>query len=508
MATSAPTSWKIWIIICLISSAIQILTLRFDPAFQQDEVQIVDMGRTALQPHTDWALTWNIADARPVLSTAHLGPVIQELAHRVAQPSHSGPRLMAMLGAVLAATCLLGWLLDRKTPQVAALILACAFLLDPAFTTSYREGRVDSWAFASSLLACWLIRSEVVNRTTGRRRPLKVLLAGACLVMAPFFWVTALMLAPLVLLEFTYLLRSGVAEAEECAKPGPLPTILVFATGGLIAAAVLMAPVLLEWESYFASLQTTLVGQRADALMSESLFYLAAAYDPMISMALILAVLFKREYGMLAALVMAMALMYQTRLYPSRAIYLLPYAYAMVAGAAGWAWEHGRSSIQKAVMKRILAVLLVWHAGMTLVVSPILAFARDTENDLRYQLAALEVAIGKGPYRVLLEDWASYYAARNLGWKVYRAPILSADTMYRDFLYSMDYVIVRETPIYDFTNRLVEADPGFELQSTIRLPAKKDFSISVGPVRIPVYQNNYPDLLVFRKIRESSEPTH
>ena len=501
MQTPAPQRvWQLWLLICLVSGLVQIFVLEFHPPLQQDEVQIVDYGRTVLQADTDWALVWNVEEERPVFLIPYLGPVLQELAFRVTQPSHIGPRLFALLGAIFAGTCLLGWFLARGTPGIAALILASAFLLDPTFSTSYREARVDSWAFASALLACWLLRSAISNELKYKHKLIAIALAGAALAAAPFFWPSAFMLVPLVFLEFFYLLRAQVNAGEDKKYTGLMPVVSAFVVGGSFASVVLLAPVFLNWDSYISGLRFTLSLQQHSATLPASLFDLIAVYEPSIALAALAALVFKREWGLLLVLCMASVLMYQTRVYPQRLIYLLPYVFAIVAGAATVAWSKDHSFWNKAVMSRVMAFLLIWNAGLVLVIRPTIAFHEKASGDLSLMTPALESAIGPGPFRVLLEDWAAYYSARNLGWKIYRSGLVFPGPAYAEFLQTMDYVIVREQPLCNITKSLVDDNPNFELHSKIEFEQNESRSVVWGPIRIPVTGYTYPALLVFRKL--------
>jgi hypothetical protein len=146
----AKRTWWIWLAICLSVAVVHLLTLEFDPIILQDEVQILDSGRTVWEPSSDWALSWNVQKSFPVLTWSFIGSGLQDLAYRLSVPSLLGPRLMSMLAGIAAATCLLGWLLARCTPRTAAVVISLIFLLDPIFSNIYRRGRIDGWAIAAS----------------------------------------------------------------------------------------------------------------------------------------------------------------------------------------------------------------------------------------------------------------------------------------------------------------------------------------------------------------------
>jgi hypothetical protein len=119
-------AWQLWWLIAPGVFVIQLLTLHFDPQIHQDEIQIVDYGRTALEPDTDWGMTWNVNEDIPVMPPSYLASAFKELAFKVFGKSFLGPRILSVLAAILAATCALGWLRTRGTPWGVAAVRAVA----------------------------------------------------------------------------------------------------------------------------------------------------------------------------------------------------------------------------------------------------------------------------------------------------------------------------------------------------------------------------------------------
>ncbi len=89
--------WDLWLFTVFGVALINIATLTLTPTIGEDEVRIVDFGRVVLEPDTDWALTWELDEDRPLLWIGYLGPVIHELAFRWSGGSIIGPRLAALL---------------------------------------------------------------------------------------------------------------------------------------------------------------------------------------------------------------------------------------------------------------------------------------------------------------------------------------------------------------------------------------------------------------------------
>jgi hypothetical protein len=134
------------------------LTLTRSPPAWQDEVQIIDYGRTIL-PGSDRSHGVNWIDRhRPIELLNCIGPLIQETACRLSSTTMLGPRVAALLGAAAAAAVLRGWLVAAGVSPWIASTGGLAFLWDPLFASSYRGARVDSWCMAAILASLWCIR--------------------------------------------------------------------------------------------------------------------------------------------------------------------------------------------------------------------------------------------------------------------------------------------------------------------------------------------------------------
>jgi hypothetical protein len=131
-------------------------------------------------------------------------------------------------------------------------------------------------------------------------------------------------------------------------------------------------------------------------------------------------------------------------------------------------------------MNYLLALLLAWNATMVLVLRPLSAWSQRAADPQAVLLENLRAAIGPGAHRVLLEDWSSYYAARQLGWRSYRAGSPVTAERYAEFIATMEYVVVLQRPLYDTTRRLTRA-AGFEHQATltVRSAAGSDHTLEV-----------------------------
>lgn len=147
--------WLAWSAAAALVMTAHLMTVTLSPVAWQDEVQILDWGR-GFMPEADQgaAMSW-LYEGRTYRMICYLGCVIQETAYQLAGGEMFGPRASSILGAVLASAALLGWLMARGTVPWIALACSLLLLCDPSFTLGYRGARVDSWAIAFMLLACW-----------------------------------------------------------------------------------------------------------------------------------------------------------------------------------------------------------------------------------------------------------------------------------------------------------------------------------------------------------------
>jgi len=489
----------VWTAICITVIGIQVPTLTRDPLLYQDEVQILDYGRVALNPETSWGIVWDVDEQAPILIPAYAGAVLQELGYRLTEPSNLGSRLVSLGAGVLAATCLLGWLIVRRIPPIASLALALAFLVDPVFSGIYRGGRVDAWAFATCLGACWLLRYACLRRGENERALRPVFAAGFLAGISPFFWPNAPILWPLVLLELFNLLKSPLGAGESNAGPNRGRLICSFGLGGLCAVGLAVVPALFHWELWWQSLKAVMAVQAFAAVVKVSIVDLLAIHDPSVAICLLISLFFCRDWGLIVALGLALLIVYQTMVYLPRVTYVLPYFFAIIAVAVSRVQHQqysGRTG--KFVMNRVLAVLLIWNIADTLILQPYLTAVRGPATDPSQVRNELKRVIGAGAYRVLTDEWSAYTAGRDLGWQQYRSGTGYQDSKYLELLKSMDYLVLKEPPLWQNTLDLVD-DAGFEVQETIHFKESEPIKWSVGSLEFRFPPVAYPSIRVYRK---------
>lgn len=484
--------------------AIQLLTLRLDPPIFQDEVQIIDYGRTALDPSSDWAITWNVQQSIPVLTISYLGAVVQELAYAAGGGSLLGPRISATFGAVLAAFCCFGWLRARNTSVGVALVLALLLLSDPIFSNIYRQGRVDGFAMAAALGACWLLRAAGQRAQQSRPTRIQVFGAGLLTAASPFLWTTAPALFPLVALEAFHLARArwsktpGVGDAFF----GLVPAVL----GALIAALVLAAPVLVDFEPYWAGLQSSAAVQARAAVIQNSVLDLFLVHDVGLAVLVLASVFVCREFGLFIALAAAFLIISQTMVYLPRVLYLIPYLLAIIAAAHAYLSKPGRRRLLLRYWRLLLTLNVVLCVIWVLVLRPTAAYKRWPANDPAQFTAALERSVGRGDHRVLLGAWEAYYAGRSLGWAMYRAgsPVPVAE--YAAFAGTMDYAVLPKLASYRDISGPQLVDAGFVLVDEIDFAQAEPIRLPAPPFGFRFPGGGYSTIQVFENTRRQPAP--
>jgi hypothetical protein len=445
--------WLCWCLALLTFFLISLSTITVSPTVWMDEVQIVDYGRTIFDPNTDWSITWLVSDNRPLILTVYLGPFLQNLTYQIFG-SPLGPRLASSIGAMLAATVCVGFLISLKTPKWIAFVLGLVFFLDPIFISSYRGARVDCWAIGLCFLACWTIRhqSNLLASNIATKRP-SFLLAGICISAMLFIWPTAIFLTPLIATEgFQFYYLSQKSKGRTIFEIFPLDSsITLLFTGIFLGLLVISLPILPE---LISGIQTILSFSKSDSLAVNFAdkfksdlrhFLTSLSLSPFVLLGGITAALTLRYKQKSLAAFLVLGLVIFSKPYGQRFVYLIPYLIVIIA-----LFFADDSNMQRKTVYRLqqlfLIILLIWSITISLGVRNLVALSQfEGRNPERIFLAA-DNAIGKGDYKVLI-PYELYYAGRTLGWKVYnsfsyiKSP---SDRDYKKFLSQMDYIITTD----------------------------------------------------------------
>jgi hypothetical protein len=492
--------WGFWFATAAATLAIHAVTLRISPTIWTDEVQIVDYGRV-LAPGADrsYAMTWS-DEARVATPLMYIGNSLQNAAYVVAGGDLVGPRLSAVVGAVLASAALLGWLLSRGVVAWIALACALLFLWDPVFAQGYRGARVDSWAMALMLSACWVVRS-------GKSRS-RLVLAGICTGVAGLTWVSAILLLPLLAHEVVVHQRgAGTWWRGIWQSIGPLSLV---AAGAVAAMATLLTPYAGSLPLMLADLAAG-TGQRTGyAGWDLGALFAPFRLSPWLVVVALLVFVWPRNWSKGLVFLVAAAGVMATSAYIHRAVYLLPYLLLGVAVGASALWQAGRErKVWRFAAPAMLGALMLWSGGISLGARTLVAWSerevRDPEKLVALlqgvaRMTNLQTSEGGGAPRVFLGNWELYYAARGMGWRFDRKPERWSDPDFSEFIRGQDLVIYRaDEPALPDPHVLESL--GFE-GMTIASNQGAERANLAGGVKAAVL---YADYVVWRKRPESEQ---
>jgi hypothetical protein len=440
---SVRSVWIAWAAAVIFSVLVYWPTLTLTKHIWQDEVQILELGR-ALWPDADLShgMFWDLEAKRPTRPLNYLGMAIQELCYRIFAPGVRGARVSSLIGAACASAALLGWLLSRGGGRWVA--LACSLLMfwDPLFVEGYRGARIDSWTMALMLLSLWIVAE-------GRRRPLGrsgfapwEIVAGACIALAGLYWVSAILLIPLVMYE---VLRSDVEQttAPWGIRLASLVWLGFFSVAAMVILLLPVAPMIGEMMAgTFGA-----AGERASGGIQLGAFAAPYVRSPWIPLVALAALVYGRQWALALAFVAAVVGVLLTGAYVHRSNYLLPYMLLAVAVGANKLVEAPVGGLPKrpVVVAVGLLLMLTWSAGLSLGARTAVALKEQQLRDPDSLELMLRENLPTGSLKAYIVPYELYYAARSLGWKYYKTgrPEDWSQEKLQDLLSQMDVVIQR-----------------------------------------------------------------
>jgi hypothetical protein len=457
--------WGKWLVALAIVSLIQLATMSFAPKLHSDEFMTLELGRIILHPNTDWSIAWLADRGQPVLIWYYLGPFLQEFSLQII--GQYGPRVSGLIGALIAATAIVGWLLTKGTSRSAALLLGLVFLLDPLFVQSYTIGRVDSWTMALCIISCWILRDTANKLSYKCRFNGRVMVASALSTIAFFTWPSAVFMFPLILLELIYLASKYGSIDGNWKKTTPF---VLFGISSLLIALLIIIPIAPQLYAQMSNVVDGLTtnthsgpagGQ--SSIFSNSIELLRVfKFSPALLLIALLSILIKRELGLALAELVAVILMLCTLVYVNRVQYLLPYFIVAVAGIYHRGSKHSgnETSVLHLLKSGALIMLLTWSIGLSICFRSILAFDYRATTDRNMVYQAAQSMIGAGNHSVYI-PYEFYYPGRSLGWKMYRAYLAVGDPLSPEVLGQIlphvDYVIMYQWEVKEtFEQRLKE----------------------------------------------------
>ena len=478
---------------------IHMLTVGEYPPAWFDEIEIIEMGRfSVFNVKPEWSVnllpTPNGVLAPPSPYFHYLSGALLEALYRATGGFIAG-RFVMLASLPLCAIAFFAWLRSKGICDIVSFAIAMLFLVDPNATICAHWYRPDLWC-----LAMVLFGSLLFAKSRGSSHPaLFLLLGGALGVTAIFFWITSVLLMPLMLAEF-------------CVAYNPFGSKKILATtlkslglatiGGIITTSILLLPLYTHIPDIVAQYLTEseiaiILSTQADPLSATMVrlfdFVKIACRSPFTWFAALVGIFISRRNALHAALFVATTVfILSTRVYHLRMVYLMPYVFLFAAISA----EHLFSSANKPVA--VLSRLFVGGAlcfGFALSVAALNFAAWPESNTLALFTEKLNKAVtGHKPNVCLLDfEHECYYAGRSLGWRMYstsrRTEILEAP--YANFLDNMDAVVVSTMLQLSDAEKQVIADHGFTKSTTIEMPPA-----ATGPIKSKLaaifYAHGYP----------------
>lgn len=417
--------WRWWSITLLIIFLIHLLTLTISPIIWQDEVQIIEYGRLFFEPNTTWSTNWNTETASPNFTLFYLGPALQEIAFRLANYSVVGPRLWSIIGALVASTSLVGWLLSRRVVPLFAGLIGISFLIDPMFVQSYRGDRLEAWVFALIFLSVWLIRQQanqvqVQEAQEHLQNFIPLISAGALTATAFYMWPSAIFLYPLVAIEFINLIKELGDKFNKKLSIIRL-TSGIFILSFTVTFILLLIPVLGQLQilikNFFDYTSSVSAKQSiVSAVLALITSYIRSPFFPLMGF-LGIVFYYRRNKLLIFVFLLVLGAVLTSNVYIYRAIYLLPY-FALFSSLP-FSQASQRSWPQK-LAEILVYFSLIWAISFSLVLRPAISLATANSRQPSLLLNSAIEVLGNSPQQVFVEPWEFYPTGRKLKWEMYK----------------------------------------------------------------------------------------
>lgn len=491
--------FTIFIIPAFLVFCIHLLTIAEYPPAWFDEIEIIEIGRTSFFDVTpEWSVNLLPASNGVLVPPSpyfhYLAGTLLEALYRTTGGFIAG-RFIMLASLPLCAMAFFVWLRNKGISDIVSFAIAMLFLVDPNATICAHWYRPDLWCLSMALFG-----SLLITKSRDSSHPALFLLFGGALdVTAVFFWITSVLLMPLMLAEFC-VAYNPIGSKEKMATS--LKSLGLATIGGVIATAILLLPLYRHIPDIVAQYLTeteiaSMMSTQADPLSATMVrlfdFVKIACRSPFTWFAALVGIFISRRNALHAALFVATTVfILSTRVYHLRMVYLMPYVFFFTAISA----EHLFSSANKPVA--VLSRLFVGGAlcfGLALSVAALNFAAWPESNTLALFTEKLNKAVTGHKPKVCLLDFEHecYYAGRSLGWRMYsttrRTEILEAP--YANFLDNIDAVVVSSMLQLSDAEKQVIADHGFTKSTPIEMPPA-----ATGPIKSKLaaifYAHGYP----------------
>jgi len=442
--------WLEWFLTVGFIFFLILITIDKGAYLHPDEFVIIDLGRNILNYEANSSITWLIDRQQPAFLVTYLGAVFQETVYEYI--GQYGPRIFSLLGAIAAATSLVGWLIARGTSKKIVILLGLIFLLDPLILQAVSIGRIDGWAIFLSLSCCWVLRNTHPFYSKKLIFTIRLLLAGALASLAVFIWPSAIFLYPLIILELFRLTKKSWEKSGNFKKS--IKLLLIFLIGGIISIILLLFAISgqifsqldLAKETINANSHAGSSGvidiQGILGNLTELLRILK--FSPFIVLFAIVAVIKLKQTKISLAIFVVIAIMVSTLVYINRVQYLIPYFIVAISSM----FPNGyHQSYPRLLRIGGISILLFWSIGLSLGVRTFLVFDGQDERDRTLLNQAAISMVGPGEHKVYVPN-EFYYSGRSLNWRMYREYLAYNNRMNlenrRKILSCVDNVIIRE----------------------------------------------------------------
>jgi hypothetical protein len=410
-------------------------------------------------------------------------------------------RIIMLLSLPVCALLTFLWLKEKKYGITAALATSLLLLVDPNATICVRWYRPDIWCVCSILLS-----SLLISKSKSSSRPSMLLMfAGGLGALAFFFWITSILILPVIFLEL-YDNRSAAGTRAF------FKSLMIIVFGSIITTAVLLLPlcpyipdIVNQYlkKSEIATLTTSQNASVAMVFARMNDFIKISLRSPFVWSAAVAGIFIRRKYAAYTiAFTATVVFIILTRVYHLRMIYLIPYLFLFTAAFV----EHFISSSQKILsMSARLFSIGALCFGFLLSVVALNYAAWPEKNTLPIFTDKLKQAIPMIEPNVCILDFEHecYYAGRSLGWKMYstsqRTLVLKKE--YIKFLDQMDAVIISSalTDITDQDKNTLAAQ-GFVRTDTIDMPPAATGMFKTKLANI-FYAHGYPSCEIWKRTR-------
>jgi hypothetical protein len=437
--------WLVWGCWMLIVLGIHAITLMILPRIWQDEVQIIDWGRTAIDPGTDWSISWNVAEGKPVANPLYLGGVIQNVVFSLSGYNLAMPRLLSVVGGLAAATACLLLLLSFGHDRIRSAVLSSILLLDPVFFTGYRGNRVDCWAITAAFLSCLALQKTLARSESDiPLRGLLAVLSGAVAAIGLSIWFSFVLLIPLIAWQITAVASAGKPQRLLVNSTALIKLVLAWLAGFAACFALIQLPMLVGQPDAYQDLfrTTTRVVNLQSPQSPLSAFMIAFRNNPFLILLAGVSVVLRPRLDLVLFSAISLAGILKSNVYIHRAVYILPYCIVISSFALQTCFQNGPSVGAGLWIRRSLRPAL-W-AGlalsiyMSLISRPLDVLASRAARQPSWLDQVAVEAIGQQSAKVLMEPWEFYVAGRKLGWKMFKPYFEDFNS---DQLAKMDYII-------------------------------------------------------------------